>query len=205
MHRLKYGIHKDELLLALMPGSRSGEITNNFPIQLATAALILKKHKNVRISICIAPTLSKEKLIPHLENFDFPYVFMKDDPNRMIALADLVLVASGTATLMVGLIEKPMVIMYKVNWLTGVIGKMLVSGFFGLINLVLDKEAVPERSQSDAHPKALAALLERYILDPKYKQSVINDLKQTKKALGYNETDKKTTTQKVIEALNKYL
>lgn len=205
MHRQKYGIHKDELLLALMPGSRSGEITNNFPIQLATAALILKKHKNVRISICIAPTLNKDKLIPHLESFGFPYVFMKDDPNRMIALADLVLVASGTATLMVGLIEKPMVIMYKVSWLTGVIGKMLVSGFFGLINLVLDKEVVPERSQADANPKTLAALLERYILDPKYKQSVIDDLKQTKKALGYNEADKKTATQKVVEALNKYL
>ena len=96
--------------------------------------------------------------------------------------------------------------MYKVSWLTGVIGSWLVNvKFFGLINLVLDKEVVPERKQEEASPKHLASLLEKYIIDPVYMQSVINDLKQTKKALGYDENDKKTATQKVVEALNKYL
>ena len=206
-NRQKFGIKKDEILLALMPGSRSGEIEKNFPTQLETAKIILKKYKNVRISICIAPTLTKEKLIPYMHQFDYPYIFIKDDPNIMIAVADIVLVASGTATLMVGLLEKPMVIMYKVSWLTGKIGKWLVKGvrFFGLINLVLGREVVPERSQADANPVALAKLLEKYIVDPVFKESVINELKKTKTALGYNEAEKKTTTQKVVESLNKYL
>ncbi|MBC7458807.1 MAG: lipid-A-disaccharide synthase [Bdellovibrionaceae bacterium] len=205
-HRQKYGIKNDELVLALMPGSRHGEIERNFPIQLESAKIILRKYKHVRLSICVAPTLTREHLLPYLENFSFPYLMIKDEPNRMICMADLILVASGTATLMVGLLEKPMVIMYKVNWLTGVIGNWLVDiKFFGLINLVLDKETVPERKQGQTDPKHLAMLLEKYITDPKYTQSVINDLKQTKKALGYDEADKKTATQKVIEALNKYL
>ena len=205
-HRQKYGIKNNELVLALMPGSRHGEIERNFPIQLETAKIILKKHKNVRLSICVAPTLNKEHLLPYMENFNFPYLLIKDDPNRMIAMADLILVASGTATLMVGLLEKPMVIMYKVNWLTGVIGHWLVDiKFFGLINLVLNKEAVPERKQEQTDPKHLANLLEKFIIDPAYTESVIKDLQQTKKSLGYNENDKKTATQKVVEALSKYL
>lgn len=205
-HRQKYGIKPDELVLALMPGSRHGEIERNFPIQLEAAKIILRKYKHVRLSICVAPTLTREHLLPYLETFSFPYLMIKDEPNRMICMADLILVASGTATLMVGLLEKPMVIMYKVNWLTGVIGNWLVDvKFFGLINLVLDKEAVPERKQEHTDPKHLATLLEKYITDPEYTKSVINDLKQTKKALGYDEADKKTATQKVIEALNKYL
>ncbi len=205
-HRQKYGIKNDELVLALMPGSRHGEIDRNFPIQLKTAQIVLRKHKHIRLSICVAPTLEREHLLPYLQNFNFPYLLIKDDPNRMICMADLILVASGTATLMVGLLEKPMVIMYKVNWLTGVIGNWLVNiKFFGLINLVLDKEAVPERKQEHTNPKYLAALLEKYITDPIYTKSVISDLKQTKKALGYNEADKKTATEKVVEALSKYL
>ncbi len=204
--RQKFGIKNDELVLALMPGSRHGEIERNFPLQLEAAKIILKKHKNVRLLICVAPTLTKEHLLAYLDNFSFPYLLIKDDPNRMISMADLILVASGTATLMVGLLEKPMVIMYKVNWLTGVIGNWLVDvKFFGLINLVLDKEAVPERKQEQTDPKHLATLLEKYITDAEYTKSVIHDLKQTKKALGYDEADKKTATQKVIEALNKYL
>lgn len=53
--------------------------------------------------------------MPYLEDFGFPYIIQKDDPLRMINLTDLVLVASGTATLMVGLLKKPMVIMYKMS------------------------------------------------------------------------------------------
>lgn len=204
-HRQKFGIKNNEIVLALMPGSRFGEIERNFPVQLETAKIILRKHKNVRLSICVAPTLNREHLLPYLENFSFPYLLIKDNPNRMICMADLILVASGTATLMVGLLEKPMVIMYKVNWLTGVVGNWLVNiKFFGLINLVLDKEVVPERKQEKADPRHLALLLEKYITDPDYKKSVIGQLKQTKKSLGYDEGDKKTATEKVVEALNKY-
>ena len=205
-HRQKYGIKSDEYLLALMPGSRHGEIERNFPIQLETAKLVLRKHKHIRLSICIAPTLDREDLIPYLENFNFPYLLIKDEPNRMICMADLILVASGTATLMVGLLEKPMVIMYKVSWLTGVIGNWLVNiKFFGLINLVLDKEVVPERKQEQTKPYQLAQLLEKYITNPGYTDSVIQELKKTKSALGYDETDKKMATEKVVEALNTYL
>lgn len=204
--RLRYGIKDHEVVLALMPGSRRGEIEKNFPTQLEAAKIILEKYKKIRLSICVAPTLSKEILEPYLENFRYPYLMIKDDPNRMIALADIVLVASGTATLMVGLLEKPMVIMYKVTWFTGVVGSWIIRKlkFWGLVNLIHDRLVVPEVKQGEANPQHLAQLIERYIVDPVHTQSVITQLKKTRWLLGYDENDKKTATQKVAEHLNGY-
>lgn len=206
-HRQKYGISAEEKVLALMPGSRHGEIERNFPIQLDTAKIILKKYPQIRLAICVAPTLTKDTLYPYLENFNYPYLMIQDDPNRMISLADLVLVASGTATLMVGLLAKPMIIMYKVNWLSGVIGRMLTRGlkFFGLINLVHDEAVIPEFAQGQANPENLAARLEKYLIDPVHTEKVIQKLKTTPQALGYDQKDPKMATQKVVESLNEYL
>lgn len=205
--RQKYGIKEDEMVLALMPGSRRGEIEKNFPLQLETAKIILSQYSQVVLAICVAPTLKREQLLPYLEDFGYSYVMIKDDPNRMIALADLVLVASGTATLMVGLLAKPMVIMYKVNWLTGVIGSWLTRGlkFFGLINLVHDELIVPECKQAETSPQNLARLLKRYITDSQYKNQVIQQLKRTREALGDQSGPHSTATQKVVQSLNRYL
>ncbi|MNL49513.1 Lipid-A-disaccharide synthase [compost metagenome] len=120
----------------------------------------------------------------------------------MIHLVDMMLVASGTATLQVGLLRKPMVIMYRMKWLTGIFAKLVVRGtkYFGLVNLILGKEAVPERFQSDVTPEKIAALLERYIKEPEYKAQVIADLTQVRSYLG-----DKGATQRVVKALDKYL
>ncbi len=203
--RQKYGIKKHEIVLALMPGSRHGEIERNFPLQLDAAKIILAKYPQVVLSICVAPTLTREHLLPYLENFGYSYIIIKDDPNRMIALSDIVLVASGTATLMVGLLAKPMVIMYKVNWLTGVVGSLLTRGlkFFGLINLVHDRRVVPECKQSETNPRNLAGHLEKYIIDSEYKNKVVQQLETTRDILAAGETGL-TATQKVVHSLNRY-
>jgi lipid-A-disaccharide synthase len=94
-----------------------------------------------------------------------------------------------------------MVIMYKMKWLTGIFAKLFVRGtkYFGLVNLILNKEAVPERWQGDVTPENMAALLDRYISDPAYKAQVVHDLSQVRQYLG----DKGATTR-VVTALEKY-
>nr|HPI39883.1 lipid-A-disaccharide synthase [Pseudobdellovibrionaceae bacterium] len=104
------------------------------------------------------------------------------------------------ATLMVGLLEKPMVIMYKTSWLTSVIARFVVKGYFGLVNLVLNKEAVPEIFQEDANPKNLEKLLMRYILEPEYKSKVIEDLKKIPSLLG-----EVGATERVAKSLEAYV
>jgi len=200
--RERYGIKASEKVLALMPGSRRSEVEFNFHIQLETARLLVKKYSDLRIMILVAPTLSKEYLQSKLEHFNSPYILIKEDPNQMISMADFVLAASGTATLMVGLLQKPMVIMYRMKWLTGVLAKMLVKGvpFFGIVNLIMNEEVVPERMQAEANPEELARLLQRYIEEPDYRLSTIAKLALLQHRLGDH-----GATARIGEALAKYL
>ncbi|WP_374028889.1 lipid-A-disaccharide synthase [Bdellovibrio bacteriovorus] len=201
IHRNQCGIRDDEIVLGLMPGSRRLELKQHFQIQLDTARLLSKKFPNLKVLILTAPTFSKEQMQDYLEDFRLPYILMKDEPFRMIHLVDMMLVASGTATLQVGLLKKPMVIMYRMKWLTGIFAKLVVRGtkYFGLVNLILNKEAVPERFQADVNPEHLASLLEKYITDPAYKAQVVSDLGQLRQYLG-----DKGATQRVVKALDEF-
>lgn len=201
-HRNQCGIRDNEIVLGLMPGSRRLEVKQHFDIQLDAARILSKKFPNLKVLILTAPTFTKEYMQDRLENFRLPYMLLKDEPFRMIHLVDMMLVASGTATLQVGLLKKPMVIMYKMKWLTGVFAKLFVRGtkFFGLVNLILNKEAVPELFQGEVTAENLAAELERYVLDKKYHDQVVSDLGQVRQYLG-----DKGATQRVVKALEEYL
>ncbi len=201
-NREKYGVKKTEKILALMPGSRRSELDQHFEIQLEVAKRLLKKHDDLRLAILVAPSVRKEQIIQRLENFKSPYIILQDDPNKMISLADFVLVASGTATLMVGLLQKPMVIMYRMKWSTALIAKAIIRGvkFFGLVNLILGREVVPERMQGAANPDELFQLMDRYLTDEPYRLQVVEDLKRIPQFLG----DKGATTR-VAKALEKEL
>jgi lipid-A-disaccharide synthase len=201
LNKEKYGITKNQKLLALMPGSRRGELNQHLDIQLEVAKRLLKKYDHLRLAILVAPTIKKQEMLERLDNFKSPYILLQDDPNKMISMADYVLVASGTATLMVGLLQKPMVIMYKLKWLTGVFGAIFIKiKYFGLVNLILNKEVVPERKQSQANPDELFTLMDRYLSEPEYTKSVIEDLKKIPKYLG-----EKGATHRVAKSLESYL
>lgn len=202
VHRNQCGIRDDEIVLGLMPGSRRSELKMHLQVQLDAARILAKKYANLKVVILCAPTFSKEHMQDLLEDFRLPYILLKDEPFRMIHLVDMMLVASGTATLQVGLLQKPMVIMYRMKWLTGIFAKLFVRGtkFYGLVNLILNKEAVPERFQGDVTAENMAALLERYIKDPAYKAQVKADLAQLRSHLG-----DKGATQRVVSALDGYL
>ncbi|MFZ3231367.1 MAG: lipid-A-disaccharide synthase [Pseudobdellovibrio sp.] len=198
----QFGITSNEKILALMPGSRRGELDQLLNIQLEVAKRLLKKYAHLRLMIFVAPSVKKEDMQNRLENFKSPYILIKDDPNKMICLADYLLVASGTATLMVGLLHKPMVIMYKMKWLTGIIANVVVRGvkFFGLVNLILGKEVVPERKQSEVNPDELFKLMDRFIADPAYYNSTVEELKKLSSYLG-----DRGATARVAKSLEAYL
>lgn len=200
--REKFGVTQNEKVLALMPGSRRGELDQLLEIQLATAKLLLQKHSHLRLMIFVAPTIKKEEMQARLENFKSPYILLQDDPNSMISLAHYVLAASGTATLMIGLLHKPMVIMYKMSLLTGIFVKLFVRGvkFFGLVNLILGKEVVPERMQADVNPNEMFKLMDRFVSDAEYTAQTIAELKKIASYLG-----EKGATARVAKSLEAYL
>lgn len=202
IHRQQCGIKDDEIVLGLMPGSRRLELKQHMQIQLDTARLLAQKHPNLKVLILVAPTFTKDQVREYLEDFRLPYILLQDEPFRMIHMVDVMLAASGTATLQVALMEVPMVIMYKLKWLTELFATLFVRGtkFFGIVNLILDKEAVPERWKGDVNPEHLSALLEPMISDSAYRHKVIMDLKSVRQHLG-----DKGATERVVKAIDKYL
>ncbi len=202
LHRNQCGITDQEIVLGLMPGSRRLELKQHFAIQLETARQLSHQYKNLKILIMVAPSFEKEDLYPYLEDFKLPYMMIKDEPFRMIHLCDFILATSGTATLMVGLLKKPMVIIYRMKALTAIFAKLIVRGtkYFGLVNLILQKEVAPERFQGDALPKKLVPLFQKYIDDPDYAESVRQQLGELRHHLG-----EKGATERVTGIIQRYL
>jgi lipid-A-disaccharide synthase len=201
-HRAKFGVRDSDTLLALMPGSRRSEIKHHLAAQLATAKKLHEQHPNLKVALLVAPTFEKEEVQAQLGQLDFPILLIKDEPFTMISLADVVLCASGTATLMVGLMEKPMVIMYRMNAMTAFLAKRFVkhTEHFGMINLILNERVVPELFQEQASVEGMAAALSEMIASRDLQKHLRERLARAKERLG-----RKGATARVAQALQPFL
>ena len=200
--REKFGIKTGELVLGLMPGSRRSELDHCFEAQLATAELLRRQIPNLRVMILVAPTLGRDEIRRRIGRHGSAVQIVQKNPMEMIALTDAVLVASGTATMMVGLMEKPMVIMYRMNPITAFLAKLLVRStpFFGMVNLIMGRKIVPELFQNDASPEKLAEELRPLLLEEQARESQVEDLKKLRHRLG-----SLGATSRVSEHLRKYI
>ncbi len=138
------GVESDEMVLALLPGSRAKEIQELLPIFFDACHIIQRQYPNLKFVLAQAESLSDSLIKQHLSR-TLSIKVIKGRPNEVIAASDLVLVASGTATLQTALIGRPMVIVYRTSPLTYEIGKRLVTiPYIGLVNILAEKELVPE-------------------------------------------------------------
>lgn len=200
LRRAKLGIGDNERLLGLMPGSRRSELGHHLDVQLQAAAEVLRKQPNTRLALLAAPGLDVDQLRAKLGEYDLPIILMKDDPFNMIQLCDAMISASGTATLMVGLMEVPMVIMYRMNGLTAFLAKRLVKNkTFGLINLVLGQVVAPEFFQEEANPVTLCDAVLPLLYDEGVASKMKSELAQARYRLG-----DRGVTERVASALREY-
>jgi lipid-A-disaccharide synthase len=154
--RQRFGLAEDRLVVGLMPGSRKGEIRHHLESQLQAVNLLKKKHSNIEVVLLVAPTFDTEWLKAQLPELSFNLKLIQKSPYEMISVCDVALVASGTATLMVGLLEKPMVIMYKASPLTVWVALNFIMkkpALFGLSNIILGKMVSKELFQNEANPQ----------------------------------------------------
>lgn len=182
---------KNITTVGLFPGSRSGEIAKILPILLASAKLIQQQlwHKNttvVQFILPVANTIKDDELIPYKAALKELSVDLVDNKFYDVAQScDIILTASGTATLEIGLLEIPMVIVYKTSAITFFIGKNLVSlKHIGLVNIIPGKEIVREFLQGDAKPQLIADEALHLLNDKDYYQSMQRELATLRQQLG---------------------
>lgn len=199
--RSKYGFSDSDVVLGLMPGSRRSEIKHHLKTQLETAKLLYRKNPELKIALLVAPHFELDEFRDQMPEVSFPLTLVKMDPFPMISITDVILAASGTATLMVGLMQKPMVIMYKMSPMTGWLAKLFVKStkYFGLINLIHQKQVAPEFFQEEANPIRLSEELTKFINDRELRRAVSQELHGTAALLG-----SKGITERVALALQPY-
>jgi lipid-A-disaccharide synthase len=125
--RTELGLHEASPVLALLPGSRKEEVTNLLPTMLDAAEKLRAKHANLKCLLPCASTIPAELLDGILKKYSLDVQVFHGDVYRVLKACDLALVASGTATLEAAIMETPMVIVYRVSFLSYWIGRMVIS------------------------------------------------------------------------------
>ncbi|MDG1389876.1 MAG: lipid-A-disaccharide synthase [Halioglobus sp.] len=172
--RQALGLATDNKLLAMLPGSRSGEVSRLAPAFLAAARLLWQQNPQLRFVMPAANTAREVELKALLaQQPDLPVTLVCGHSRETMAAADAVLLASGTATLEAALIKRPMVVTYRMAafswWL---VTRLVKISFAALPNVLAGRSVVPELLQDAAVPEAMAAAIEPLLVD----EAVANQL-----------------------------
>jgi lipid-A-disaccharide synthase len=156
--RQALGFSADEPVLAVLPGSRRGEIANLLPSFLGAVRLLHLARPALRFVLPVAPGLRPlvdAQIAAH--GAGLPLTLLDGRSHEALAACDVTLIASGTATLEAALFKRPMVIAYRLHPLSWQIMKrMRYQPWVGLPNVLCREFVVPELLQHDATPRALA-------------------------------------------------
>jgi lipid-A-disaccharide synthase len=167
--RRELGIGGDGPVLALLPGSRAGEIERLLPTFLEAAALLQRDLPGLQVLVPAADARCRALIEAQLRANPLPGLRLLDgQAHEAMIAADLVLLASGTAALEAMLAKRPMVVAYRISRLTYtlVIGLgMMRSSHYSLPNVLANEPVVPELMQGECTAENLAAALERWLSD----------------------------------------
>lgn len=170
--------------VALLPGSRASEVDALLPT-LLEAVRRLASRLPIEARIIQAPTIARELLEEHVELSGLPVEIVAGDRFDVLADSHLALCASGTATLEVGLLGTPLVMVYRLARWTYLLGRLMVRlPNVSLVNLVLERRVVPELIQGEANPERIAAEAERLLTDPQTRAEMRGALATLRARLG---------------------
>lgn len=186
--RQSLGIHPDNPLLALLPGSRKQEVKRLFPLFLKTYTRLMHRIPNLKAAVACSPSLDVafyQKLSDQEGLTGGSVSFLFNQTSDLQAHSDAVLVASGTATLETAILATPMVMAYKVAPLTYMVGRFLVKiPHIALVNVVAGEKVIPEFVQNEATPENIANELFTILTDSSCRERMISELDRVRQKLG---------------------
>jgi len=198
--RARHGIGTDTPLLVLLPGSRTSEIRFIFPLFRETVEFLAKKIPGL---VTILPTVPHvaAKVREAAKAWPTPLHILEREEDKFAAFdaANVALAASGTVTAELALARTPMVVAYRVGGLTYALAHRLMTvPYMTLINILLDRRAVPEFKQHEAVPEVLAAEVEKLFHDPAVRGAQIAAMDRFAHALGEGEEAPSLRAAKIL-------
>lgn len=178
----KFKLDPAKEILLILPGSRKQEVKSIFP-EAIKASVKLADELDMQIVVACSSNLD-ERVFYQLTDVK-NYKVIKDHTYDLLKHAKFGIVKSGTSTLEAGLMELPMVIVYKTSLMSYIIGKSLVKiKNIGMANIVLDENVVPELIQSDASAEKIYDAAKNILSDDDFYDDVKRKLSGIKKVLG---------------------
>jgi lipid-A-disaccharide synthase len=179
-------------IIGLLPGSRREEVTRLLPVMIRAAELLSDKHPGLACLLPLAPTIAPDLVHSITAGSSLP-IRIQDDMYAVLTASDLVLVASGTATLEAAIMQVPMVVVYQVSPLTFWLGKWVVKvPFISLVNLIAGERIVPELIQGEVTPNRVAEEAESVLESGPAREIMVNRLMKLKEGLGGSSASEKT-------------
>lgn len=194
------GLDPTQKYIALLPGSRRGEIERLGPLVLDAAKILHQKYPDYTFLIPAINEMRKQQIENLLARYpDSLKVHIRLMENtsseskigrQVMNASNIIALASGTATLEAMLLHRPMVTFYKLHWLTYQIAKLLVKiPYFSLPNIIAGKKVIQELIQSEATPENLAAEIEKLMDIEAAQIQVMQHLTMHKQLLSGNSED----------------
>jgi lipid-A-disaccharide synthase len=181
----RLGLDASAPTLAILPGSRPGEVARILPDLVDAANRVRARVPGVQSVVARAANLD-DRLFEPLRGGRLPQsVTVEAETDAVLASADVALTASGTATVQAALHDLPMVIVYRVSPWTYRLGRRLLRvSTFGMVNLIAGRQIVPELIQDAFTPEAVAAEAVSMLTDPARAARIREGLKEVRERLG---------------------
>ena len=161
--------HPKDLTIGLLPGSRSGEIRRHLPAMTASVRIIADRMPGAKFMLSLASGIDRsfidETVTTHARGVDIEIA--AGNVSRVLDKCVLVVAASGTVTLEAAIAGVPMVVIYKLSHMSALLVRLLIRvKYVCLVNLIADRQIVPELLQADATPQNIAETAANILLDP---------------------------------------
>lgn len=190
--RQQFHIPQDARVMALLPGSRHSEVEKLGALFLQAAALCFKRDPSLRFIIPAANPDRYRQLHLLLDDYaDLPIQLVQGQSQQVMIAADVLLIASGTTALEAMLLKRPMVIAYRLAWLSwAILSRMVKTPFVGLPNLLAGRSMVPELLQDNATAEKMSAALMHYFDFPEQAEALKLEFYHMHQQLRRNASDR---------------
>ena len=200
--RNEFFLDDDKPVVGLFPGSRHSEIKRLLPIIVESAKQILAKKPDTQFIIPVASTLKEEDILPYFEETGFDMRIIHHRSHDVMQVCDAIITVSGTVTLEIALMQKPMVVINKISALSYFfVSRMLKIKHIALCNIVANKRIVPELIQKNATEDKISETLCKLIDNKELQKSIIYELGTIKDKLSDDEL-KTDLSSLLIDMLN---
>jgi lipid-A-disaccharide synthase len=180
----QHGLDAAKPIIALLPGSRPGELSQHMPVLIEAAMRLRAAAPERQFVLALASGLAPSQIEPHLRA-GVPLKMVSNSTYDILAASDVAIVSSGTATVEAALMGSPMVVIYRVAPLTAAIARRLVrTPYFAMVNLIAGKQVVPELIQENFTPENVVREVERLLNSPDAQNEMRRDLAMVRERLG---------------------